>query len=376
MDDNTPNDSASAADSARPRRAPPTIDLAASEVTPPGAGKAGRAKWSFASFRWPSMAAMAPLLAAAVTGALAAGLVIAGISAFRWLGDTAQPMAQAESNASAIAGLSSRLAALEGRFPQAPADSALPGRFDALEKSFFLLRSELTKESARADKLAAELEAAKAVSSSPTASPDLVAIEERLSQIERTTRGQGDGSAQSVNGPADDIALRRLVVASMLDISVRQGEPFAATLAAAKALAGEPEALKPLEDFARSGLPNPASLTRELLNLVPKLSPPAEETSTIGTGVVDRLKASASKLVRIERTDVTGSDRGAIVGRITAAALRNDLADARREMEQLSPPDREVAQGWLDKVKERDAALAAAHHFANEAMAVFAKPAP
>jgi hypothetical protein len=372
MDDNTPNDSASAADSARPRRAPPTIDLAASEVTQPGAGKAGRAKWSFASFRWPSMAAMAPLLTAAVTGALAAGLVIAGISAFRWLGDTNQPMAQAESNASAIEELSSRLAALEGRSSRAAADPVLPGRLDALEKSFFLLRSELTKEHARADKLAAELEAAKAVPSSP----DLAEVEERLSQIERATGRRGDGNAQSVNGPADDTALRRLVVASMLDISVRQGEPFAAKLAAAKALAGEPEALKPLEDFASSGVPNPASLTRELLNLVPKLSPPAEETSTIGAGVVDRLKASASKLVRIERTGVTGSDRGAIVGRITAAALRNDLADARREVEQLSPPDREVAQGWLDKVKERDAALAASHHFANEAMAVLAKPTP
>jgi hypothetical protein len=179
-----------------------------------------------------------------------------------------------------------------------------------------------------------------------------------------------------VNGPADDIALRRLVVASILDLSVRQGEPFAAKLAAAKALALDPEALKPLEDFARSGVPNPASLTRELLNLVPKLSPPAQETSATSAGVIDRLKASASKLVRIERTDVTGSDRGAIVGRITTAALRNDLADARREVEQLSPPDREVAQGWLDKVKERDAALAASHHFANEAVAVLAKPAP
>jgi hypothetical protein len=376
MDDNTPNDSASSPDSGRPRRAPPTIDLEASEVTQPGAGKAGRARWSFASFRWPSMAAMAPLLTAAVTGALAAGLVIAGISAFRWLGETTQPTVQEESNASAIEGLSSRLAALEGRPSRAAADPALPGRFDALEKSVFLLRSELTKEHARSDKLAAELEAAKGAPSSATSSPDLAAIEERLSQIERSTRGQNDGSAQSVNGPADDIALRRVVVASMLDISVRQGEPFAAKLAAAKALARDPEALKPLEDFAISGVPNPASLTRELLNLVPKLSSPAQETSTTGAGVVDRLKASASKLVRIERTDVTGSDRGAIVGRITTAALRNDLADARREVEQLSPSDREVAQGWLDKVKERDAALAAAHHFANEAMAVLAKPAP
>jgi hypothetical protein len=378
MDDNTPDDRAASPDSPRPKRAPPTIDLEASEVTAEGARAGGRGstRWRFASFPRPSIAAMTPFLTAAVTGAVAAALVITAVWAFRWLGETGQPIAQAATNASAIEGLASRLNALEEQPQQAAApDPASSARFAALEKSVGALRAELASARARSDKLAAELDAAKSAPSSGAASPDLSAIEERLAQIERMTRSESDKIAQNADRPADDTALRRLVVASMLDISVRQGEPFAPTLVAAKALASEPDTLKPLEDFAASGVPNPANLTRELLTLVPKLSPPSQ-VNTTGTGIVDRLQAGAAKLVRIERTDVTGNDRGAIVARITAAAVRNDLADARREVEQLSPADRAPAQGWLDKVKEREAALAAARRFVNEAMTVLAKPAP
>jgi len=113
------------------------------------------------------------------------------------------------------------------------------------------------------------------------------------------------------------------------------------------------------------------------LTLVPKLSPPppADNPSTTGSGIIDRLQAGASKLVRVERTDAAGSDRGAVVARVTAAALRNDVAEARRELNTLAPADRAAAQGWLDKVAARDAALAASRQFAGDSMAALAKPA-
>ncbi len=133
--------------------------------------------------------------------------------------------------------------------------------------------------------------------------------------------------------------------------------------------------MKPLDDFAASGVPSAAGLSRELLALVPKLSPPAQENATTGTGIVDRLQAGAAKLVRIERTDVVGNDRSAVVARVTAAALRNDFSEARRELNTLAPGDRAAAQAWLDKANERDAALSASRHFATEAMAALAKPA-
>jgi hypothetical protein len=383
MADNTPDDPASSPDSSRPRRAGPTIDLEPSEVTETSAGasgeggaRAGRAGWRFASMPRPSMSAWGRLVTAAVSGAVAALLVIACAWALGWLGETAQPVAQAQVNASEIEALSSRVSTLEARPSQpTPPDPQLAARLDAAEKSVASLRGELSAGRARLDKLTAELESAKSASSSSATSPDLSAIEDRLAKLERMTRADSEAIAQNAQKPADDTALRRLVVASMLNLSVRQGEPFTATLEAAKALAGDPDTLKPLAGFAASGVPNPAALTRELLTLVPKLSPPAP-ANTSGTGILDRLQAGASKLVRVERTDATGNDRGAIVARITAAAVRNDLPDARRELEQLSAEDRKPAQGWLDKVKERDAALAATHQFVNEAMAALARPVP
>ena len=85
-------------------------------------------------------------------------------------------------------------------------------------------------------------------------------------------------------------------------------------------------------------------------------------------------RPGAAKLVRIERTDAAGNDRGAIVARVTAAALRNDSNEARRELKTLAPADRAAAQAWLDKADARDAALAASRQFAADAMAALAKP--
>ena len=162
----------------------------------------------------------------------------------------------------------------------------------------------------------------------------------------------------------------------LLDVLVRIGDPYPAALAAAKALAANPDALKPLDQFAAKGVPNANALSRELLTLVPKLSPPAQRTMPPPVpGIVERLQAGAPKLVRIERTDTIGNDRGAVVARVTAAALRNDLAEARRELNTLAPADRAAAQAWLDKADARDAALAASRQFAADAMAALAKPA-
>ena len=63
------------------------------------------------------------------------------------------------------------------------------------------------------------------------------------------------------------------------------------------------------------------------------------------------------------------------MARVTAAALRNDYAEARRELNTLAPGDRAAAQAWLDKANERDAALATSRQFATDAMAALAKPA-
>jgi hypothetical protein len=375
MDEDTPL----SPDSGRAKRAPPTIDLEASEVSgekgaSEGTGAGAEPKRSFSS---PSAAAITAMVTSAITGAVTAALVIAAAWYVGWPGETTSQTAAPPANAAAIDTLASRVADIESRSAR-PAttmpDPAATARVEALEKSMASLRAEIASARAQSERLAAEVNAVKSAPREAAAPPDLSAINERLSQIERATRAESAEIAQQSNRPADDAALRRVVVASMLDISVRQGEPFAAALAAAKSLATDAAALKPLDDFAASGVPSAAVLSRELLTLVPKLSPPAPETATTGAGIVDRLQAGAAKLVRIERTDAVGNGRSAIIARVTAAALRNDSADARRELNTLPPADRAAAQSWLDKADERDAALAASRQFAADAMAALAKP--
>jgi hypothetical protein len=383
MDEDRPEDTLSP-DSGRARRAPPTIDLEASEVSgetqgargdAAGAASADASAGSQSKRSWPSPSAgaIAAMATSAVTGAATAALVIAAAWYLGWPGETAAPPANTE----AIDTLTSRLAEIESRSarPAAAPDPAAAARVEALEKSIASLRTELAGARAQSEKLAADVTAVKSAPRE-SAAPDLTAINERLSQIEGATRAESAAIAQQSNKPADDAALRRVVVASMLDISVRQGEPFAAALAAAKSLTADADTLKPLDEFAASGVPSAALLSRELLTLVPKLSPPAPENATTGSGIVERLQAGAAKLVRIERTDAVGNDRSAVIARVTAAALRNDSAEARHELNTLAPADRAAAQPWLDRADERDAALAASRQFAADAMAALAKPAP
>jgi hypothetical protein len=375
MAEDRPEDSEPSPDSGRAKRAPPTIDLEATEISgeTQNAGAGAEPKRSLS---WPSRAAVFSAVVAVVSGAGAAALVIA----VAWLaglpGEVAPPTAVPQANA-AIDALASRVAGIEAKLAKPPAsapDPAVASRIEALEKSYASLRGELAAVRAQSEKLAAAVNDVKSTPRESSPPVDLSAINERLAQVERAIRAQTAEVAQESTKPADDLPLRRVVGAALLDVSVRHGDPYTTALAAAKSLTADADALKPLDGFAASGVPSANALSRELLTLVPKLSPPVPENSTTASGLADRLQAGAAKLVRIQRTDAVGNDRGAVVARITAAALRNDMAEARRELNTLAPADRAAAQPWLDKADARDAALAASRQFATEAMAALAQP--
>jgi hypothetical protein len=404
MVDDKPDDSGPQADLDRPKRAPPTLDLDAIEISDEtqhadaadAAGKPARER------SWPLRTIMSSAIVSAIFGAGAAALVVWTMG---WPGETAPPApapqvnnaavdalaarvanveskaAASQSNNAAIDALTKRVASVESKAatpavaaPAAP-DPALAAQIGALEKSVAALREELAAARAQSEKVAAAVNDVKSAPRETPPPPDLSAINERLAKIEAAARTLSAETAQRNAAPVDDPQLRRVVAASLLDVSVRAGEPYAAALSAAKPFAANADALKPLEPFAATGVPNTNALNRELLALLPKLSP-AQDNSTTGSGIVDRLQAGAARLVRIERTDaIAGNDRNAIVSRVTAAAMRNDIAEARRELKTLEPADRAAAQGWIDRAEARDAALAASRQFAADAMGAFTKPA-
>jgi hypothetical protein len=403
MVDDMLEDAGSRPDSGRSKRPPPTIDLKATEVssdtkpapetqpdsevvpepevsaqseTPHDRSDDGAAAQPETVMPPPAARLVSPWVVAPFSGAVAAALVIGIGWMLSW--PPVQPASTALSpSAAAIDDLTARVAGLETKSKQAALDPALAARLGAMEKAEAASRSDLASLHAQTDKLASAVSAATAAPGVAGSTADVAALNERIDQLERASRAQGADAAQQAAKAADDVPLRRVVAAALLDVAVRHGDPYPAALAAAKSLSPSPDALKPLDEFAAGGVPNPPALSRELLTLVQKFSPtpPQDNAATTGSGLVDRLQAGAAKLVRIERTDAVGNDRGAVVSRVTAAALRNDFAEARRELLTLAPADRAPAQGWLDKVAAREAALAASREFAADSMAALARPA-
>jgi hypothetical protein len=363
-------------DNSRPKREPPTIDLEASEVSGETRAAAEARSEAHAEAAEPEQAAVmpskpiSPWVIAPFSGAVAAALVIAVGWMLGWPKVEAPPAAP-QVTAGAFDELGKRVAGLEAKTSKPASDPAALARIDALEKSSAGLRSDVANQRAQSDKLASAINDLKSAPRDSAGNVDLSALTGRIVELERKAQAQGEAreSEKAAEAkPADDMALRRVVAAALLDVAVRHGDPYVEALKAAKSLSADPDKLKPLEPFAEKGVPSPQQLNRELLTLVSKLSPSAD-TSTTGTSIVDRLQAGAAKLVRVERTDTTGSDRGAIVARVTAAALRNDFGEARRDLAELSPADRAPGQAWLDKAAARDAALAASRQFADDAMA-------
>jgi hypothetical protein len=396
MADDKPEDAGLAPDSGRAKRTPPTIDLEATEVaTQPQEMAAEPEAQPAPEHAAPEQAepdqvdaelerieaqapasSISPWVIAPVSGAVAAAIVIAVGWMLGWPAVQAPPAAPQVTSATVDA-LSGRVSAVEAKAGRPATDPSMAARIDAIEKSIGSLRSDVANLRTQADKTASALNDVK--SAPGAAAPDLSALNERIAQLERASRAERAELAQQgekiADATKDDKPLRSVVAAALLDVAVRHGDPYQQQLAAARSLAAKPDTLKPLEAFASSGIPTPVALSRELLTIVPKLSPPAEAPAA-SAGIVERLQAGASKLVRIERTDGVGNDRGAIVARVTAAALRNDFVEARRELKSMPEADRTAAQAWLDKADARDAALAASRKFADDAMADLAKSDP
>ena len=403
-------DTGSLPGSERPKRAAPTIDLEATVVSDDTRSSAEKSSAeapsgpelapapeatpvssveepAAGSVSPPAAPPVSPWIVAPVSGAVAAALVIGVGWMLGWPPIQPASAPSAPQLTAAIDGLTARVAGLESKAGKPVPDPAAAARTEAVEKSVAALRGELTATRAQGEKLASALnDVQSAPRSDGAASPELAALGERLAKLESQIRTQSAEIAQQGSKladskaadakPADDMPLRRVVAAALLDVLVRTGDPYPAALSTAKALAPNPDALKPLDQFADKGVPNANRLSNELLALVPKLLPAAQQNNaTTGSGIVERLQAGAAKLVKIERTDTAGNDRGAVVARITAAALRNDFNEARRELKTLEAADRAAAQGWLEKADARDAAIAASRQFAADAMAVLGKPA-
>jgi hypothetical protein len=200
---------------------------------------------------------------------------------------------------------------------------------------------------------------------------ELEALTSRVDAVERGEKAVEAELAKRTD--SGDRPLRLAVVAATLKGAVERGDPFAAELAAAKALAPDPKTLAPLDAFAAAGVPTVVALARELSALAPALYSAAGAPAREG-GFLDKLQASAEKLVRVRPAEeIAGADPAAVVSRAEAKAARADLAGALAELAALPAAARAPAEPWIKQAQARAAALEASRRLAADALVALGK---
>lgn len=201
---------------------------------------------------------------------------------------------------------------------------------------------------------------------------DVEALTRRLVVLESASKPLSEDAVKSLVA-AGDRPLRAAVVAQALLATVERGDPFAAELAAAKAVSPSAQALAPLEPFASSGLPSAASLSRALSEVAAAIPKPTASPEPAG-GFFERLQSNAEKLVRIRPIDeATGDDPAATVSRAQAKAARGDFTAAVADLNALPANMRASADEWIRKVEARNAAVTASRRAVTDTLAALGK---
>jgi hypothetical protein len=305
--------------------------------------------------------------------------------------------AKADADAAEIKDLSARLARVETSLaaipPPAAPDSTLANRLAAIEAQMKPIAehvAELDRQNAdnattvqetreRAEAVAkamAEVNQADADQDKlhQSAKAELSGLNARLDAVETLAKALRDQVAEAAAPKADE-PLRFALVAAGLRFALERGEPFAAELAAAKAVGVDPAMLAGIAPFAATGVPSPQELFRELTGLVPemlKVSAPAGQDG----GYLDRLQAHAEKLVRIRPVgDRAGDDPATVIGRIDRDMARRDLAGVLAELGKLPAPAQAIAEPWRKKALARQAVTAASAQLVAASFARLGAPA-
>jgi hypothetical protein len=148
--------------------------------------------------------------------------------------------------------------------------------------------------------------------------------------------------------------------------AVASGASFLAELDEVKSLGADEKSIAPLVPFATSGVPTIAVLAQELRTLMPAVVKASGGQGSAG-GYLERLEASAAKLVRIRPVDVpAGDDASAVLARVEKEAANAAIDDALVDLGKLDAATRAPAQGWIAKAQARQAALAAARQLASD----------
>jgi hypothetical protein len=362
----------------RRKKAAPTIDLTATDVSkaspeeevaplrgehPSGdmSEPENRKSDGTKQHNW---AAARQMLFAGFAGAAIVALAFLGF----WLADFVPARHPAPADAASLAAFSERLTKIESAV--AKPDLGVSERLSAADNAMKALGIALAALTKRSDEATARAEAAdKAVTelrdsvqslarnSSAALSPaDVDAVQKRLAALE-----------QAVKSTAGDKLARLALSAGALRDSVIGGVPFAIELGEARSLGADEKQLAPLAPFATSGVPSAAALAQELRTLIPALAKASGARAPSGN-FLDRLQDNASKLVRIRPVGApAGDDSSSLVARVEVDTAHADIDGALTDLGKLDGAAQALARDWIAKAQSRQTAIAAAHQFAVDA---------
>ena len=195
---------------------------------------------------------------------------------------------------------------------------------------------------------------------------DLQPLDKRLAALEGR---EAPLAAMARRTEAAGLAIVAQSIAQALD----QGAPFESALAAAASLGADAGKLATLQTFAKSGAPTARSLARlwtdESRAALDAALPPQGDQ-----GWLDRLKAGASRVVRVRPVgETSGEDPAALGARIDAALARGALAEALAAWTKLPEPARAASRIFGETARQSIAAGEAAQALASSAVADLAR---
>ena len=199
-------------------------------------------------------------------------------------------------------------------------------------------------------------------------------LADRLAAIETAAKVVESRVDASATRTVVDAGLRAAVLAAAVRAAAERGAPFASELAGIRPLVSDANALAPLTPFAAAGVPTAAALGAELSALLPAMARAVERPAP-ERGLLDRLQASADRLVRVRPlAEPPGDDVSTILARIEIKAGQADVAGALAELTKLPAPVRSLADAWIAKATARNAAIAAAQRLAAGALDALGRP--
>jgi hypothetical protein len=162
------------------------------------------------------------------------------------------------------------------------------------------------------------------------------------------------------------------VVATSLQQKLQHGEAFAREIAALEKLGADAKSLGALKPLAQ-GAPSAQKLAQDFsshTSAMLRAAQPAQE----GGDLLDRIGRSAASLVRIRPAgDSTQDNAPALISRIEAHLLRQEIEAAMVLFEKLPAPVQEPARAWSLNAKARAQADAAARNLVAQAINLIAE---